>query len=303
MPATLHIDTGREMRGGQWQALYLARGLAAAGHRTTLLARSGAPLLESARRQGLDARPLAFGALMSLAPGFDLIHAHDARAHAMAAFRGGTRPLVVSRRVAFPPRRSLSTRWKYSRASRYIAVSEYVKRVLVESGVSAPIVDVVPDGVPLPPCPAPFENRSRVVALDSNDPAKGRAVIEQAAARAGVAVIFSNTLPADLESAALFLYITESEGLGSAALLAMAAGVPVLASAVGGLPEIVEDGITGALTSNSPEQIADNMLRLLGAPAALARMGRNARARVEEAFTTEHMLHNTLRVYEKAAAV
>ncbi len=290
------------MRGGQWQALYLVRGLAAAGHRTMLLARRGSPLLERARREGLEAQPLAFRALMRLAPRFDLVHAHDGRAHTLAAFRAAP-PLVVSRRVAFPPRRSLAARWKYSRAARYIAVSEYVKRVLEGSGVRSAIIDVVPDGVLLPARPAAFDNRSRVVALDSGDPGKGRALIEEAAARAGVDVIFSKTLPDDLAGAALFVTITSSEGLGSAALLAMAAGVPVLASAVGGLPEIVEEGITGALTSNSPEQIADNMLRLLGDPAALARMGREARARVERAYTTEHMVQNTLRVYEKAAAV
>ena len=46
----------------------------------------------------------------------------------------------------------------------------------------------------------------------------------------------------------MFVYITESEGLGSAVLLAMAAGTPVIASRVGGLPEAIEDGVNGLLT-------------------------------------------------------
>ncbi len=60
----------------------------------------------------------------------------------------------------------------------------------------------------------------------------------------------------------MFLYITHKEGLGSAALLAMASGVPVVASRVGGLPEIVDDGGTGFFVENHPEAIAARM-RLL----------------------------------------
>ena len=42
----LHLDSGREMRGGQWQALRLMEGLAAAGVDQTLLARAGSPLFK-----------------------------------------------------------------------------------------------------------------------------------------------------------------------------------------------------------------------------------------------------------------
>lgn len=287
----LHLDTGREMRGGQWQAFYLLRELAETGHECTLLARS--PLLDRALAAGLDARPIRFRDVVGLSRSFDLIHAHDARAHTLAAFVPS--PLVVSRRVAFLLRASVLSRWKYSRAARYIAVSTYVQNILIAAGVPAGKIDVVHDGVPL----AERATGRKTVALDSDDPGKGRTLIQQAAQRAGVDVYFSKDLASALQEAALFVYITDSEGLGSAALLAMAAGVPVLASAAGGLPEIVEDGVTGILTENSPEQIADNMLRALGDPALLARLGDNARKRVQEAFTTKHTMESTLQVYRK----
>ncbi len=60
----------------------------------------------------------------------------------------------------------------------------------------------------------------------------------------------------------MFVYITRSEGLGSAILLAMSAGVPVVASNIGGIPEIVVDGESGLLVENDAAQIAAAILRL-----------------------------------------
>src|SRR5258708_11179263 len=127
LPTTLHIDTGREMRGGQWQVLHLLHGLTGLGHKATLLARPGSALLDRARTEDLDARPLRLRDLIRLAPSFDLIHAHDARSHSLASLL--RTPLIVSRRVAFPPRHSFLSRLKYSRPARYIAVSNYVKTI------------------------------------------------------------------------------------------------------------------------------------------------------------------------------
>jgi hypothetical protein len=80
----------------------------------------------------------------------DLVHAHDARAHAvaLAALVGRrTIPLVVTRRVAFVPR----GRIKYGpRVARFIAISNAVKDALVAGGVDAQRIDVVYSGVPKP---------------------------------------------------------------------------------------------------------------------------------------------------------
>ncbi len=203
----------------------------------------------------------------------DLIHAHDARGHTLAVLQ--SKPAVVSRRVAFPVRRGVLSQWKYRRPAHYIAISQFVKRTLVEASVDPDKISVVYDGVPLDFPPA-SEDRSLIVALDSDDPGKGKKIVEQAAKLADVAVTFSSNLKRDLPRAALFVYITELEGLGSAALLAMAAGAPVLASAVGGLPEIVEDGVTGLLTSNDPADVAKSMRRLLDDRSRWRRVWRDA---------------------------
>jgi glycosyl transferase family 1/glycosyl transferase family 4 len=293
----LHIDSGAEMRGGQWQALYLMRGLTAAGHEVRLLAPAGSPLMEQALRDGLDARPLSIAALGSATSGVHLIHAHDARAHTLALLGG--KQVVVSRRVAFPVRRGVGSRWKYGRAAHYIAVSQCVRQTLMDAGIAPDRITVVYDGVPIQtPAPKP-ESRSGVVALDSDDPGKGRNIVEQAAAIAKISLRFSKSLTEDLRRAAVFVYITELEGLGSAALLAMAAGAAVVASRVGGLPEIVDDGVTGLLTSNDPPSVARNIQRLLGDPAFTSRLSAVARARVEKEFTIERMLNETVHVYER----
>jgi glycosyltransferase involved in cell wall biosynthesis len=295
----LHIDTGKVMRGGQWQAFHLMRGLAAAGHKVRLLAPAASLLLLAAEVEQLDARPLHLAALPAAMRGIDLIHAHDARAHTLAALQSN--PVVVSRRVAFPVRRSMLSQWKYGRATHYIAVSQFVKRTLIEAGVDPGKISVVYDGVSLDSAPD-SEDRSLVVALDSHDPGKGKKIVELAAKLADVAVHFSSNLTRDLPRAVLFVYITNLEGLGSAALLAMAAGAPVLASAVGGLLEVVEDGVTGLLTSNDPIEVAKNMKCLLDDRSLASRLANCARKKVEAQFSIEHMVNETLRVYERILA-
>ena len=293
----LHIDSGRELRGGQWQVLYLLRGLCCLGHQVKLLARRDSELLRLAQEEGIDAQP----ARLISARGFDLIHAHDARSHTLGLLMArGRVPLVVARRVAFPVRANMASRLKYRRKAYFIAVSHFVEKTLLAAGISAERIGVVYDGVPLsPPSDA---QRAGVLALDSTDPLKGKELIQQAAKLAGVDVRFSCRLPEDLPTALLFVYITESEGLGSAALLAMAAETPVIASRVGGLPEVVEDKSCGLLTANDPRAIADAILGLLGDPDLARRLAVEGRRRVEERFSVERMVKETVRIYEKVLA-
>lgn len=292
----LHIDTGREMRGGQWQALHLIQGLIERGHVCELLASQDSALFRAARSLSLDVRPIRSFAAPFSNGRFDLIHAHDARAHSLGLF--GLKPLVVSRRVAFPVRRSPFSVLKYRCATHYLAVSEFVKQTLTSAGVAGEKISVVYDGVRVPERNG-SQPRALIVALDSDDPGKGKTIIEEASEIAGVPVHFSNQLLRDLPQAALFVYITELEGLGSAALLAMAYGATVIASRVGGLPEIVEEGITGLLTDNSPKAVARAMQRMLHDPSLAARLATRARNRVERHFTVAHMVEDTLRAYER----
>jgi len=285
----LHLDSGRFFRGGQHQVLRLIEGLRAEGIESTLLAREDSPLYLAACERGWKVEPLSLLRTLALARRHDLVHAHDARTHTFGAFIRSI-PVVVSRRVAFAVR----SRWKYQRARRYLAVSGFVKSVLIAGGVPANKIDVVYDGVPL----LPQSSGTRIVApADFDDPMKGAPLAMEAARLAGVELLVSSNLERDLADASMLVYISHSEGLGSAALFAMAAGVPVIASHVGGLPEAVLDRETGLLVENHPQAIAAAIRELTGDPALARRLGRNARQAVAERFTVEHMVRRTMEVY------
>jgi hypothetical protein len=280
------------MRGGQHQARWLMEALARRGVEQRLLAPAGAPLHEAARRIGVETGVLSWSAVRAEVRRVDLAHCHDARTHTLAAFAGA--PFVVSRRVIFPVRRGLVSRWKYGRARRFLAISNAVECELLRAGIAAERIDLVPDGVELPERMS--TRTGAVIAIDSDDPLKGGELLRLAHPD----VYFTCDLDGQLPTARVFVYITESEGLGSAALLAMAHGVPVVASRVGGLPEIVIDGRTGLLVRNQADEIGRAIRRLLGEEALAARLGAAGRALIERRYTVERMAEATLASYGKA---
>jgi len=90
------------------------------------------------------------------------------------------------------------------------------------------------------------------------------------------------------------------EPFGIIALEAMAAGVPVVVSRVGGLAEIVEDDVDGlVMDPNSPHSIAKATIRLLSDRALASRLAARAKEKVK-AYTWEHSAAKTLEVYEAA---
>ncbi len=72
---------------------------------------------------------------------------------------------------------------------------------------------------------------------------------------------------------------SDSEGFPNALLEAMAMGRPVVATSVGGIPELVRDGVDGVLTDASVDDVARGLERLLGAPATAEEMGTRAAER------------------------
>jgi len=108
---------------------------------------------------------------------------------------------------------------------------------------------------------------------------------------------FRTDIPLLLHAADFFCLATHSEGLGSSILEAMSAGLPVVATRVGGVPEIVEDGSTGILVpAADPAALARAMARMAGDRGLRETMGARGRERASR-FSAERTAEMTERVY------
>lgn len=100
----------------------------------------------------------------------------------------------------------------------------------------------------------------------------------------------------------LFVMSSVTEGLGTSLLDAMACRRAIVATAAGGIPEIVEDGVTGVLTpTRDAAALAGAIVRMLKDHALRKRMGEAGFTRVRERFTVERMIAGTAAVYARVA--
>src|SRR5262249_13945259 len=105
-------------------------------------------------------------------------------------------------------------------------------------------------------------------------------------------------VPQILRDVDVLIHPSLTEGLSNVILEAMAAGVPVVATRVGGNPELVEDGRTGWLVPvENATEIADAVCRLLDQPEMSRAFGLRARQRVIEEFALDRMLAKTEALY------
>lgn len=110
---------------------------------------------------------------------------------------------------------------------------------------------------------------------------------------------FRLDIPERLAQAQVFLLISKWEGFPRSILEAMRAGLPVVASDVGGVPESVVDGETGfVIPRGDVGLLHDCLLKLISNPELRVRMGRNGRARYEERFTFDRLVGRTTEIYE-----
>ena len=111
-------------------------------------------------------------------------------------------------------------------------------------------------------------------------------------------------VPALLGAAQAFVLSTAQwEGLPLTVLEAMAAGLPVVASDVGGVCEAIDDGQTGyVVPPPSPEALAERLVGLLGDEPRAKEMGQRGQARACAHFTVKRMVAETMDVYERTLA-
>lgn len=345
----LHLDSGRDWRGGQRQVLLLAQGLRDLGHEPLVIGVPGSPLVHRLRAGGIATSAVRMRGDWDIAAARrirtllrawkpDIVHAHDARAHAVAMGsllgKAGI-PLVVTRRVPFRPRGRL----KYGvRIARFIAISRAVRDALVDGGVPDERIQVVYSGVP-----TPNVLRARDWRAECRWPAQTLlcGVVGAMTSEKGIGTLagIAAQLPDDVRACCRLLLLggtaagpcevggieafragfvdevhpamagldllwhpSSAEGLGTAVIDAMALGVPPVAFAVGGLRELIVDGESGLLAPAGDEAaFASRVERLVRDPGWRARLGEGGRIRARE-FGVERMVEGTAEVYRTVLA-
>ena len=129
--------------------------------------------------------------------------------------------------------------------------------------------------------------------------------LKELAADLGISqhVVFLGTrhdIPECLAVLDLFVLPSLNEGMGRALLEAMAVGCPVVATRVGGIPDVVADGTTGLLVPPRDDRaLAEAILTLLRDRSRRAAYGEAARRYVDGRFDIETMVHNIERLYDE----
>jgi glycosyltransferase involved in cell wall biosynthesis len=218
-------------------------------------------------------------------------------------------------------------------AARLVAVSEDTRRAYERQGYPRGRIEVVYNGVDLPANgsyrrndPARIGEVARLcdvkgqrellqavsrlpearLVLAGRDLEQGGAYqdeLERESERLGirerVEFGFHEDVPALLETLDVVALPSWTEGLPLVLLEAMARGRPVVATTVGGTPELVTDGETGLLVPpRDPEALADALRRVLGDAELARRLGEAARARVAERFSAAEQERRILALYD-----
>lgn len=221
----------------------------------------------------------------------------------------------------------------YDGVAKFVAPSEFVKRKVVEYGIDAGRVEVVPHAIDLEGRAPNYRSEDRVVFVGRLSPEKGvdtllramkgvrgtacaivgdgpeRGRLERLAEELGLAgaVTFFGALHGselDREIARAKAVVVPSqtyETFGLAALEAYAFGKPVIASRIGALPEVVREGETGLLFDPAePEGLADCLRALTQDAARAEAMGRAGRRLAETEYAPGLHLDRIRRVYREA---
>ncbi|MGD0629618.1 MAG: glycosyltransferase family 4 protein [Terracidiphilus sp.] len=143
-----------------------------------------------------------------------------------------------------------------------------------------------------------------VVAGDGPEQAALDALINELGIRASVRMLGRRTdMPSFYASLDVLVSSSRTEGLPIGILEAMASRLPLVATPVGEIPTLIEDGRTGMLAAvENQESLAEAIVVLLRNPERREQLGAAARQRVEDEFSAARMTADYLRVYEDALA-
>ena len=353
----LHINSSRDLRGGERQTRLLIEGLAQRGWENYLVTRADSPF---SKTNGLLIRglfPLKMRGEFDLIAGFQigkiardnnipLIHCHTALAHSLGIYAQlvcGAK-LVVTRRVDFNLRGGAASIWKYNRSDHIIAISRRIQQILLESGIPPRKISLIPSGVrfPQPPDLSTIEKlrtelklppeaivigtvaalvghkdyptllrafrqvaeiypQAVLLALGEGDERPRLEILIQELNLTGKVkfIGFREDVNTFFHLFQIYVQSSKMEGLCTSLIEAMHYGLPIAATSAGGIPDLIEDGVTGLLSP--PEDfsaLAASIHKLLSDRQLAGALGEAARNKAQD-FSADLMVERNEQVYLK----
>jgi glycosyltransferase involved in cell wall biosynthesis len=334
----LSLLPGLRARGFDTRFVMLHEGEPGAAEFAAALGERDVPV-DALRLRG-DADPLAFARLLALLrrqrPRLVHTHLFHADVYGLPAAALARVPARASTKHGFNEFRAGALfaaldRAVFRLARLNVAISRGLARYLAETeGLPEGRFEIVHYGIAAGPEPAPLPAAPSLLCVGRLVPIKGHAVLFDAFARArgevpeltldvagdgpladelrrrapeGVRLRGRvSPIAPELERCAVAVVPSLGEGFGMAALEAHERGRPVIASDVGGLPEIVADGETGLVVpAGDPAALAAAIVRLARDPELARRMGEAARRRALGEFAEERCVERTVELYLERA--
>ena len=358
----LHIVTALSWRGGEQQVAYLLEELEKQAVLQTVLCSKGSEMENYcklkginfiSRRKGSSINLLYAKSIYSICKkmSIDLCHMHDAHAHTYAilaaTFFKNPTPLILSRRVDFPIKKSWFSLFKYNHPAveKILCVSEKIKQITSDGIKDLSKLEKVYSGIDI----TKFSQTGKLIKelkLTENTVLVGNTSaladhkdyftfinVAESVVKVNTNFLFlifgkgplekeikeyvklkkldsqvlfmgfRNDIHQILADLDVFLITSKTEGLGTSVLDAFAAGVPVVATAAGGIPELVKNEKTGMICGvKDIECLSKSLLEVVANKELSKNITENAKEVVKN-FSKKATAEKTLNFYKKVLKI
>ena len=297
-----------------------------------------APVCALPSRSGIDPRSIITLKKYCTDHNIQILDAHSSAAVSLALKVKGLIPslkLVVHRRVAFPIKNNFFSRRKYlnPKVDQYVSISQCIAEVLTDAGIEKDKVAVVPSAIDVSTYDRVTAEKSDTLKIGMTSALtdeKGHDTVLRALTKVSEDYKFEiagdgsqlyalkaltrvlklddkvtylgrlDDIKSFMKSLDIFLMPSRFEGLGTSVLEAMAAGVFVIGSNTGGIPEMVKDGETGLLAEvDDVVDWAEMISKAIKDPELREKCKTVARSHIKKHFSLEAMVSGNVNVYKK----
>ncbi|MEF3279978.1 MAG: glycosyltransferase family 4 protein [Elusimicrobiota bacterium] len=352
-----HLDDAKDFRGGTRQCFYLAKELNEIGIENYIVLRKNSPLHLNAAKNNITAITIPYlfdwdiiSAIMLVYKIKKInknskqiiIHSHTAHAASIAVLASFfiNAKIVIHRRVDFKIKNNFLSRFKYRKADQIIAVSQAIKKQLIDEGFQDSNINLIYSSIDkdiflnlknikrrvssnkirigsliaLTPHKDPFNLiKAAKICLEKNKNleflvgGKGQLkkecenLIKKLKIEENFKLLgYVEDNIGFLKSIDIFVLPSKEEGLGSVLIEAMACGLPIVATNAGGIPELITHNENGLIVPKENPQLMAEAILKIAGDSSLIKKFSLKSMELSQNYTTKSMAKKTLEVYEKA---